>query len=402
MLRPTDVLRMAVSVLRERKLRAILTIVGIAIGPAAVVAIIGTMEGYSSVILNQLSSLGQNVIAVIPGNYHLGESDIRYLENIENVDTVVPFYTTTAKFRRTDGKVLDVSLYATDLNELFRIISTLELREGKIPPASVYSSGIVGYEIAFSDDGEQLLKVGKPVTVTIYSIEGEKVTIKTKSIRTQGILDKYGNALVMNPDKTIFLPLKAGPAILGLTDYSGVLVVVEDSAFVPRVSEEIENHYGDLVNVVAFQSIARAVSSVIDALNFLLFAASMAAFAVAITGIMATMFTSVVERTREIGVLKAMGFSNSHVLVLILTEALVISLLGGILGVTMGSFGAYYLSSKSFIIRGTEITITATPAITPELIGKSLGLAVLVGIIGGLIPAYKAAKVPPIEALRYE
>ena len=115
---------------------------------------------------------------------------------------------------------------------------------------------------------------------------------------------------------------------------------------------------------------------------------------------MATMFTSVVERTREIGVLKALGYTSLDVLTLILFEAVIISLLGGLFGISVGTIGAYILSSRSFHIG--NVVITATPAITLNLIGYSIGMAISTGIVGGFIPAYKASKVMPVEALRYE
>ena len=163
----------------------------------------------------------------------------------------------------------------------------------------------------------------------------------------------------------------------------------------------MRDHYHELVEIIAFQQIAKAVGNVVDALNFMLFALASSAFIVAITGIMATMFTSILERVREIGVLKAIGFTSRHILVLILAEALVMSIIGGGAGVVAGAIGAHILSSGSLRM-GPEITITASPAITPTLILSSLGMAIIVGVIGGLLPAYRASRVPPVVALRYE
>ena len=145
------------------------------------------------------------------------------------------------------------------------------------------------------------------------------------------------------------------------------------------------------------------IASITAAMNFVTFATGLAAFAVAAAGVAATMVTSVMERTREIGVLKAIGFTNLDVVVMILAEAVIMSLIGAAIGVALGSAGAYMLASKGMVIRGAHVfVIKAPPAITPELVGRAVGLTVAVGVLGSVIPAYQAARIPPAVALRYE
>ncbi len=401
MIPPIDVLRLAVSILRERRVRAILTIIGIAIGPAAMVAIIGTVQGYSNVIIGQLSSLGENTIVILPSTtYSIKESDLRYFEGLPGVSEVTPFYTINGIYRRSDGKELDVSIYAVDIEELFKIISSLAIKEGSIPPKTAYTTSVVGYGIAFDEEGNKFVEVGGTVTVRTVVVEGEKIRTKLYNFRVSGILEEYGNALVMNPDATIYLPLEAGRTVLGLSKYSGVLITVRASEYISLVTDEINDRYGELVQIVAFRRIAESVGSVINTLNFLLFTLSISAFIVAITGIMATMFTSVIERTREIGVLKALGYTNRQVLLLILAESTVMSIIGGLIGIGIGTIGAFILASRSF--RLGNVTLYASPDISPWLLGFSIGMAILVGIVGGFIPAYRASKIMPVEALRYE
>lgn len=397
-----DILRLALSVLRERRLRAILTIIGIAVGPAAMVAIIGTVEGYSQVITGQLSSLGQNTIVVLSSErYIVSDNDVRYIKGLRGVQDTSPFYLVQGIYRRGDGKLIKINLYATDLNFIFKVIGSLKIREGIIPPSTAYSTCMAGYDIIFDEKNKQLIRLGQAITVSIPFAEGDRIRYKSKTIRISCVLEKYGNALVINPDTTIFLPKAAGPALLGVNKYSGILVAVEDPIYVSDIAELLRRRYEGLADVISFQQIADAIGSVIKTLNFLLFSLSTAAFLVAITGIMATMFTSIVERTREIGVLKAIGFSSADVLITILSEGFIMSLIGGSTGILIGTIGAYILSARSFKI-GQTITILASPSITPALIGESMGLAILVGILGGLIPAYRASKIPPVEALRYE
>lgn len=402
MILPTDVIRLALNVLRERKLRAILTIIGIAIGPAAMVSIIGTVEGYSQVITEQLSSLGQNTIVILSTErYTVTDNDVMYVKGLKGVYDASPFYLAQATFRRSDGKLIKVTLYATDLKFVFKAIGSLKVKDGIIPPSGAYSAGMVGYDIVYNEKGRQLIRLGQAITVSVPIPQDSEIKVKSRTIKVSCILEKYGSALVVNPDTTIFLPKAAGPALLGADKYSGILIAVKDPTYVSSLTELLRRRYEGLAEVISFQQIADAIGSVIKTLDFLLYSLSSAAFMVAITGIMATMFTSVVERTREIGVLKAIGFSSIEVLVTILSEGFIMSLIGGVIGIATGTIGAYLLSAKSFKI-GQTITIVASPSITPTLIGETVSLAILIGILGGLIPAYRASKIPPVEALRYE
>jgi len=405
MLNPIDVLRIVYSVITERKLRSALTILGIAIGPAALVTIIATTEGYSHIILEKLSILGQNTVVLFPEKgYVFTDSDVTRLKRLSEIEYITPFYYTRAVIRKPNGEIMTVSVYAADIDIIFKVVAGMELEEGSIPPASAFTNCILGHKIALSKHGDKkLYKTGQAITLRITELKDDRVEFKTVSLRISGILAEYGSALLVNPDETIFLPLRAGNSVLAQDNYAGIFIVVKDPSYVSKVVKKVRDMYGDYVSIVAVQQIAKAVSSIIVTLDFLLFSTSTAAFAVAITGIMATMFTSVIERTREIGILKALGFSSRHILLIILSESLVMSLLGAALGVSIGTMGAYMLASRSLTIRGAEtIVITASPALTPQLLLRAIGMSLFVGVIGGLAPAYKASRVPPVVALRYE
>jgi putative ABC transport system permease protein len=116
------------------------------------------------------------------------------------------------------------------------------------------------------------------------------------------------------------------------------------------------------------------------------------------------MVTSVIERTREIGVMKAVGFTNYQVVAMILAESFAMSLIGGSIGMALGVVGAYALASRGLRITAETMTLVvmARPALTPDLFSLTFGLTVSVGVMGGLLPAYMASKIPPAVALRYE
>lgn len=400
-----DALRLALKTLSERRLRAILTIIGIAIGPITLVTMSSVVRGYSNYVTSQLEALGQNLIVVqSTGNYKLSQEDVDALENIPGIKRVEPFYMTRATVKVGDEDK-EVIVYAVPIDLIFEAIGGLKLLEGNIPPQSDVIKAVIGYDIAFDENGDQVYFIGDTITLTIYSVEaGGKVKVKRVNVLIAGILDKFGGAFFLSPDRTIFLSPEAGKRLLGLKEWSGILILVENSRLVLQIEENIRNMYRGNVDVISFQGIARVINSITGAMDFITFSTSLAAFAVAVAGVAATMITSVIERIREIGVMKAVGFTNNQVLFMILSESLVMSLIGGSVGITLGVIGAYTLASRGFTIKAgtTSIIISAPPAITPELILNTIGIVLLVGIIGGIFPAYSAAKIPPAVALRYE
>ncbi len=392
-----DVARLSFKALSERKLRSALTILGIAIGPLALVMMTSVVEGYADYVQNRIEALGQNLIVVTStANYVLRENDVRYLATLPHVVDVVPFYMANA-LSEGGSKVF---VYATDIDFVFRAIPALELEKGSIPGPSEASCAVVGHDIAYDSSGNLVHDVGDAISVTLIEVEGGTVKYRRISVAICGILKKFGGALFLSPDSSIYLPLDAGRKLLKLRRWSGLLVLVDRSENVLLVEEMIREHYSGTVNIISFQGIARIVASVSHAMNFITFTTSLSAFAVAIAGVAATMITSVVERVREIGVLKAIGFTNTQVLTMILFEGIVMSVIGAAIGISLGVVGAYLLASKGFRIAGT--VIVAQPRITLTLVAKSLAITILVGIAGALLPAYKASKIPPAVALRYE
>ncbi|MCX8205134.1 MAG: ABC transporter permease, partial [Candidatus Nezhaarchaeota archaeon] len=293
------------------------------------------------------------------------------------------------------------TLFAVDYGLLFEAVGSLKIREGGVPTEAIRA--IVGRKVAFKDSGEQYFTLDDVVSVSIPRIEeGRIVGRRSVNFRVGAILEEYGGALIVDPDSSIFLSPEAGRRLLGMKEWSGVLILAHDASYVKDVTSALRRRYEDRVQVIAFSSIAETVSSITGAINFINFSTSLSAFAVAIAGVAATMITSVMERTREIGVMKAIGYTNVHVLLLILMEAVVMSLIGGSAGIALGAVGAHVLSSQGFAIRGLGLTLVVSPKITMDLIAQTLALTIAVGLVGGTLPAYKASKIPPAVALRYE
>lgn len=400
-----DVFKLAFKTLTERKMRATLTIIGIAIGPLALVMISSVIDGYADYVITQIEGLGQNAIVLFPeSGYKFSDSDLNAIRALPGVERAEPFYSIQAQVKvGTQTKV--VFVYAIPVDIVFEAIRGLEVSEGSIPSDSDYLKAVVGYKIAYDDNNNKVYDIGDVITITYLKTSGGKTEIKRASVSVSAILKEFGGAFILSPDTTIFLPLSAGQKVLGLNEWSGIFVLAKRSEYVPMLIKQLQQMYGNSASIISFQSIANIASSIIGAMNFISFAASLSAFAVAVAGVASTMITSVIERTREIGVLKALGFTDIQVLVMILMESIVMSLIGAAIGISLGVIGAHALASRGFEIRAAAeaiMVIKAAPKVSAYNIARTLELTILVGIGGGILPAYRAAKIPPAVALRYE
>ncbi|MEM2557270.1 MAG: FtsX-like permease family protein, partial [Candidatus Bathyarchaeia archaeon] len=358
-------------------------------------------RSYSDYIVERITSLGQNAIAVFPTeNHKLSDEELNYIRSIREVSRAEPFYSVQGIVKRGSEEVR-VSIFAIDYALLFEAIGSLKIGEGEIPSEPLYC--IVGRKVAYRGGSEQYFILNDVITVIVPKIEGGKIVGKKNiNVKVSAILEEYGGALIVDPDSTIFLSPEAGKKLLGLKDWSGIFVLARDPSFVKGIVSSLRAKYEDRLQVIAFSAIAEAISSVTGAINFINFSTSLSAFAVAVAGVAATMITSVMERTREIGVMKAIGYTSNQILLLILLESIVMSLVGGSIGITLGIIGAHILSSRGLTIGGIGLTFVLSPKITPDLMAQTLSLTIMVGLIGGALPAYRASKIPPVVALRYE
>ena len=403
-MRLDDVIRLGAKALTERKIRATLTIIGIAIGPMVLLMIGSILTGYSEYIISSITGLGQNIIVVTPRpGYRLTHDDVNYISSIPNVVSVEPFYSTTGEVT-IHGERRSVYIYGVNPEFILKAITNLKVIEGYAPAPTDHGKALAGYSIVYEGDGSINYELGDVLTVTTYVVrERGRVEVRRLNVVVAGVLDKFGGAVFLNPDESLFVPLETLERALGVREWSGILVLVSSPDVVDAVSREIARTYGNNVNVISFVAIARTVSDVVAAVDFVTFAATTSAFAVAAAGVAASMITSVMERTREIGVLKAIGFNDKQVLLLILFEGVIMSLIGYAIGVALGVTGSIVIAESGTSLRIGEIwEIRAGPKFTAELFARSAAMTLSVGILGALFPAYKAMKIPPAVALKYE
>jgi putative ABC transport system permease protein len=385
--------------IKERKFRSFLTLLGIAVGIAAIISLIAVGYGMQYAITEELVGMA-DIITVMPGRQiipglggwaePITDRDIVDIERIGGVDSTGRWMYGTAQveYRKQRTPVTIISGETSDLEEMYEVYADFEqgrwIREGD------YRGCTIGYNVAHEYFDEDI-GVGDRLT-----INGEKFVVV-------GVLEKAGAMASQDLDPNIFLTIRAAQEILGTKDIYMLTVRISDIDRADDIAEEIqetldENHnIEDFAQALTMGSFIEQIGMVFLILQAVLVGIASIALIVGSIGIMNAMLMSVMERTHEIGIMKAIGATNSNIILIFLTEAGMISLVGGILGYILGTITSTLVSIGVTFYIGMEMPAIITPAVA---IG-SLSVAILVGVISGLYPARRAAKMSPVEAVRY-
>jgi putative ABC transport system permease protein len=384
--------------LKERKLRSFLTILGISIGVLAIISLVSIGEGLRVAVTKQIEQLGANKILVMPfaemgpqamsGSY-FEQKDVNKIEKVRGVKLVAPFLMKTLEVEFGGEKKL-IMVTGTEpekTQEIFEKVQGYELEDGRFLTKKDKSSVVLGNSVAhnmFSSDLEI----------------GDRIKIANKDFRVVGILKEVGNRI---DDNTIILPLNVMRELTGEEkEITMIMVEAKSSNEVKKTAERIQETLEDYRKkgtfaVLTTEQLSERMKNIGLVLTIFLGGIAAISLIVAGIGIANTMIMSVMERTREIGIMKAIGATNRNIMKIFLMESVLISLIGGVIGCILGIGGATTLSRISFF-QGTTLRTT----VTPELLVFGLIFSVTIGVLFGLWPAYKASRLNPVEALRYE
>ena len=403
-----DNLKISIKNIKERKSRVALTLIGIAIGIMAIVSLMSIGDGMQSAVTSELSSLSDTIIVTtgsidvnaMGGGFSGGngeyftQRDIDDVNRIPGLKSVNPILFGYANLE-FNGEYKMISLLGMEpesMSEIFGI-DFLGLEYGDFMDLGDQNKCIVGYKVAH-DNFDTDIRVGN------------KIKLNDFNFYVNGIYKKQGAGFSTETDDNIHLSVRDFRKITGQENVSGILIRVSDVSMVESIADDIEfsineNHGSDdFANVITMSSLLDSIQSVLSIISLFLVGIAGIALVVASIGIMNTMLTSVMERTHEIGVMKAIGARNYDILIIFLTEGMLISLIGGIVGTVLGILGGQAFSLISSSSAGPGIPIE--PSITIYTISLAIGVALFVGIISSIYPARKAAKMSPIEAVRYE
>lgn len=402
----------ALTALRRNKSRSTLTILGIVIGITAIILVMSLGQGAQDLILKQVQGLGSKTIAIMPGRAarsptdalqsfgdSLKDKDLTALTRKENVPTLAKIgpmvFGTAAVLRGND--TFRPTIFG--ISNLLAKIYDLQPSEGTIfTDADVKSIS-------------PMIVLGSKAKSELFGSEdavGQTVRIKGINFRVIGVLPQKGQSLI-NFDEAVFVPYTAAQHyVFGIKYFHRIVVEADSEADVNRTVEDIKitlrNSHGitnpekDDFNVTTQADAMKTVSSITDILT--LFLVSMAAISLVVggVGIMNIMLVAVTERTREIGLRKALGATDGNILSQFLMESVILTALGGLIGLALGSGMAFLISIILSKVAGLAWMFSFPVS------GALMGLAVsaLVGLIFGIYPARQAARKSPIEALRYE
>ena len=401
-----DYFKLAFGNLRHRGIRSWLTILGIFIGIAAVVALISMGAGLKAAVLGQFGTLSVDKLTIQnkgtgfgpPGSTvveKLNDNDIRVIENVHGVDLVVPRLIRVVKVEY--NKILSF-VYVGDLPDSSQradlVYSALDAQadSGRLLKAEDRGKILIGYDFAKTKVFEKYLSVGKTVQ------------INGKDFQIVGILKKSSSFQINN---VIIIPTKDLQELLNINDEWDIIVAqVEDKNKIEEVADEIKNTLRkdrdedlgeETFSVETPIQALGAVNTILNIINAIVVGIAMISLIVGGVGIANTMYTSVVERTKEIGVMKAIGAKNKDVLWIFLIESGLLGLVGGIVGALIGLGGAIGISNIANNALGSELFKVSVSY--PLLIG-AVSFSFILGILFGVLPALQASKLKPVDALR--
>ncbi len=401
-----DYFRIAFSNLTRRKLRSWLTVIGIFIGIMAVVGLVSLSQGMENALLSEFKKLGTNRIVISPGGAGMGpvsgtfsatvftEEDYDEVKNLRGIDMSASVYSESGYItfkEETKQKLVWGFPVDSERIEFYKTQSMFDIAQGRMfSPGDKYKA-LIGWEIAnefFDDD----IKVGR--TIKINGVPFEII----------GIHKKTGG--LASADDAIRIPKDAAREVFAEPDkITAIFMRVREGFDVEEVAENAERKLRRLRDVdegeedFSVQTSAQVIATfeeILGVVQAVLVGLAAISLLVGGIGIMNTMYTSVVERTREIGIMKSVGARNSTIMMIFLIESGLLGAVGGAIGVLLG-LGI----GKAAEIVAMQFDITSLQAYTgvPLIIGAML-FAFVVGAVAGTLPAIQASKLHPVDALR--
>ena len=381
---------MALKSIKGNKLRAFLTMLGIIIGVASVITLVGVGQGSSNSVTEEIGSLGTNLLTLSvtdTESVQLKEDQLDQFNELNGISEVAPIVSGRVTAKSGENST-QVSITGTTSSYL--TVRDLSLSQGR-----------------FLSDMENELRqkvvvLGSDTASTLFPRKnpiGESVQINGVSFKVIGVLESVGSSLGTSGDSVIIAPLSITQRLTKSTTIGTIYLKAQDEQMVDRAKLQVQGvmttlfpNLSDYYSVSSQEDLMETMSSVSDTMTVMLGGIASISLLVGGIGVMNIMLVSVSERTKEIGIRKAIGANRKSILLQFLIEAVVLSVIGGLIGVALG------LGISRLIEVFSSLAISYSPTVTLAAFLFSFAI----GIIFGVFPANKASKLNPIQALRQE
>ncbi len=434
-MRTRDVFGYSFSAIKLRKLRAGLTTLGVIIGIAAIVALLSVTQGLQTTITSQLNqglAADTLIVTVNTGDGGFGgagpfgggdggaaSSDFKlFLNYTQEIDGLSPDIVSAFAVIQQSGYIqkgdtigrIPGGVTGVNFADYAAIYSTTFVAEtGTIPLTPSNNDIVVGARIHDPRlNGTTFANVGDDVNIIWTNATSLPFTNQTYTARVAAVLPVVGGFGLGGPSDTgIYVPLTQAEGFFGTNEASAIVVKLanSDNATVTTVTKVIRDFFSNQVSITSATAVLDLLSTVFNTITIFLGGIAAISLLVAGIGIMNIMIVSLIERTREIGILKALGTKSRTVLAIFLCESVIIGLIGAFVGIGLGwglanVVAAVFSGGGAFGGGGGGFAIT--PVLTPEVFLLALGFGIGVSVIFALYPAWRASKLKPVDALRYE
>ncbi|MCV0431861.1 ABC transporter permease [Nitrosopumilus sp.] len=408
---PTEILKLSFSALNERKVRTLLTVLMVVVGSSLMIVLNGLSAGQTQFIEDQLNQLADNVLTVTPGQRSFRSVDttpsivfnsavVNKMNSLSSVIDVIPRYSGSVDLN-SQSRVLRTSVLAMNPDDVYVSVPGLEMESSSVIKPNDPSAILVGQSVAYPDGSAfPIVTLGQSVKLTFTYVDDEGDQQEdSRTFVVSGILKESGDRTL---DRSVIISENVGNTFLKKSGkYDSLLVVLQSAELTAQTEDDLKDLFGNSIGVSSLQSRLQFRQQFTEGNNAFIQSIGVIALVVGAVGIITTLYTSVTERIKEIGTMKAIGTQNSTILMLFLMEALLIGLLGGTVGILVGMISGHALSSV-LSPPGFRNAPTVIPIFhfvdTLNVWLLSVGLS----ISAGILPAWKASTLSPLVALRRE